>query len=164
MLPIANVSDDSLLQQVNGNLDLAAQTRFCNEGHWGERLQSPMRVMNGSARSSGIVTKSPCGCWYMEDGHPWLIHAPCVILASLLSIGFMTSHRCNLGSCIMSSVSWHFFFFPSWSIFTHFPFIRMGCLSHRWRPELKSSSLSAWIPFELILLIHVSPLQQSNSC
>lgn len=73
--------------------------------------------MNGRAPSPGIMTKPPCGHWYMGHGHPWLIHAPSVILASLLSIGFMTSHSCNLGSCIMSWLNWYI---PPPTIFIHF--------------------------------------------
>lgn len=65
--------------------------------------------MNARLTSPGIMRKTPCGTWYMEHGHLWLIHALCVILASLLSIGFMTSHSYNLSSCIIALVSWRNF-------------------------------------------------------
>lgn len=146
------------------NLDPAPQTSFCNKGQWGERLQGPITVMNGRAPSLGIMTKPPCGQWYVGHGHPWLIHAPSVILASLLSIGFMTSHSCNLGSCIMSLLNWYIPPPPSSSIFTHSPLYRGGmyfiailC------PELKPSWIPALILFELIvayLRFHARAKQQ----
>lgn len=137
------------------NLDPAPQTSFGNKGQWGERLQGPITVMNGGAPSTGIMTKPPCGHWYMGHGHPWLIHAPGVIPASLLSIGFMTSHSCNLGSCIMSLVNWYIFsphLHPFLHTHTHTGLYWGGMYFRAILcPEVKPSLIPAWILFELIV-------------
>lgn len=93
------------------NLDATLWARSCTKVNEVSDYRVSSQWWMGEGPASGIMRKTPCGSWYMEHDHPWLIHVPRVTRPSLFSIGFMTSRSCNLSSCIMAMMSWHIFYY-----------------------------------------------------
>lgn len=102
---------DEIANRSTVNLDPTFWARSCTKVNDVSDYRVSSQWWMGEGPASGIMRKTPCGSWYMEHDHPWLIHVPRVTRPSLFSIGFMTSRGCNLSSCIMAMVSWHIFFF-----------------------------------------------------